>query len=96
MFVEVILGDQSEASVNRFERSVRLYPDVVDCHATTGSSDHLIVVALASFVDVTRLRGEVDTRLPGAKKIKSVFSLRRIRPAMAMAGGHRHDGAFQN
>lgn len=80
MFVEVTLGDQSEASTNLFEQSVRLHPDIVECYAITGVSDYLIVIASASFGEAARLYSEVVTRLPGVKKIRSVFSLRSIRP----------------
>lgn len=78
MFVEVTLGDQSDASINRFERSVRLHIDIVECYAITGVSDYLIVIEPASFLEVARLHSEVITRLPGVKRIKSMFSLRGV------------------
>jgi len=78
MFVEVTLGDQSDASVSRFERSVRLHPGIVECYAITGVSDYLIVIAPSNFDEAAEFHSQVVTRLPGVKKIRSVFSLRSI------------------
>ena len=80
MFVEVRLGAQSDTSIDRFERSVRLQPDIVECYAITGISDYLIIIAPTSFAEASRLYSDVVTRLPGIRKVRSVFSLRSIRP----------------
>ena len=79
MFATVTLSSQNETSINRFERSVLMYPEITECHAICGTADYLLVVSSATFDDYVKVHREILTRLPGAYKIRSIFTLRQIK-----------------
>ncbi|WP_369009160.1 Lrp/AsnC ligand binding domain-containing protein [Aminobacter carboxidus] len=79
VFVEVTLCDLTEPSVSRFERTVKLHPEIRQCYAISGSADYLLVIASKSIEEFSRIHREIITRLPSARKIRSTFSLRNVK-----------------
>jgi len=79
VFVSVRLSQQIDKSLEDFERSIRLFSEVVDCWLMTGSFDYLLRVAVADLNEFeTFLTGHL-TKIPGVASIESSIPIRRVK-----------------
>jgi len=80
VFVEISLTSQSEEALEAFEAAVRRAEDVLECHLTTGEADYILRVAARDMADYDRIHRRCLSRLPGVSSMKTIFSLRSIKP----------------
>ena len=78
-FIEIGLVNQSESTLDAFEKAVSNSPDIVECHLMTGTYDYLIKVSTKGSEDYERMHRKVVSSLPGVKRIQSRLILRTIR-----------------
>jgi len=83
VFVEITLTSQSREAMDRFERAVGDFDDILECHLMSGSADYLLRVAAADLADYDAIHRECLARLPGVSAMRTAFSLR---PIKRMAG----------
>lgn len=79
VFVEITLTSQSREAMDRFERAVGDFEDILECHLMSGAADYLLRVAARDLDHYDRVHRDCLARLPGVSAMKSSFSLRRIR-----------------
>ncbi|MFN3423107.1 MAG: Lrp/AsnC family transcriptional regulator [Novosphingobium meiothermophilum] len=79
VFVEITLTSQSREAMDRFERSVGDFDDILECHLMSGTADYLLRVAARDLDHYDRIHRECLARLPGVSAMRSSFSLRRIK-----------------
>lgn len=79
VFVEITLTSQSREAMDRFERSVLDFDDILECHLMSGSADYLLRVAARDLGQFDRVHRDCLARLPGVSSMRSSFSLRRIK-----------------
>ena len=79
VFVEITLTSQSREAMDRFERSVGDFDDILECHLMSGGADYLLRVAARDLDHYDRIHRDCLARLPGVSAMKTSFSLRRIR-----------------
>jgi DNA-binding Lrp family transcriptional regulator len=79
VFVEITLTSQSREAMDRFERSVLDFDDILECHLMSGSADYLLRVAARDLEQYDRVHRDCLARLPGVSSMRSSFSLRRIK-----------------
>nr|WP_214652346.1 Lrp/AsnC family transcriptional regulator [Novosphingobium jiangmenense] len=79
VFVEITLTSQSREAMDRFERSVLDFDDILECHLMSGSADYLMRVAARDLEQYDRVHRDCLARLPGVSSMRSSFSLRRIK-----------------
>ncbi|WP_067734526.1 Lrp/AsnC family transcriptional regulator [Novosphingobium naphthalenivorans] len=79
VFVEITLTSQSREAMDRFERAVRDFDDILECHLMSGAADYLLRVAAADLDHYDRVHRDCLARLPGVSSMKTSFSLRRIK-----------------
>jgi len=79
VFVEITLVSQSREAMDRFERSVGDFDDILECHLMSGSADYLLRVAARDLDHYDGVHRECLARLPGVSSMKTSFSLRRIK-----------------
>lgn len=78
VFISIELESQDDQSIRAFEEAIVRLPEVMECYTMTGDTDYLVRVVIpdvkgyASF-----LKGRLD-HLPGVRKIRSSFTLRRV------------------
>lgn len=80
VFVEITLTSQSSEAMERFERAVDDFDDVLECHLMSGTADYLLRVAAADLGHFNAIHRDCLARLPGVSAMRSSFSLRRIKP----------------
>ena len=79
VFVEITLTSQSREAMDRFERAVADFDDILECHLMSGSADYLLRVAAADLAHYDSIHRDCLARLPGVSAMRSSFSLRRIK-----------------
>lgn len=79
VFVEITLTSQSREAMDRFERSVLDFDEILECHLMSGTADYLLRVAARDLDQYDRVHRECLARLPGVSSMRSSFSLRRIK-----------------
>lgn len=79
VFVEITLTSQSREAMDRFERAVADFDDILECHLMSGTADYLLRVAAGDLEQYDRIHRDCLARLPGVSAMRSSFSLRRIK-----------------
>ncbi len=79
VFVEITLTSQSREAMDRFERAVGDFDDILECHLMSGRADYLLRVAAADLADYDSIHRDCLARLPGVSAMHSSFALRRIK-----------------
>lgn len=84
VFVEITLSGQGDATLEAFEKAVRVIPDVLECHLMAGSADYLLKVVAADTDDFARIHRQHLARLPGVAQMQSSFALRIVQQTTAL------------
>ena len=83
-YVSVTLDQQGRAALDRFEREVRRYPEIIECYLLAGVSDYLLRVAYRDARDYERIHSDIITQLPGASRVQSTLALRTVKRTTAL------------
>lgn len=78
-FVEISLTSQSREAMERFEKAVAGFPEILECHLMAGQADYLLRVAAADLKGFDAVHRDCLARLPGVSAIRTSFAIRRIR-----------------
>lgn len=78
IFVWVELEKQSKDAIDAFERAVKGFDRVMECHLMTGSRDILMRVVAADLADFDRFLEEKLMRVPDIRSTRSSFALRTM------------------
>ena len=84
VFAQVTLDKQVKDQLEVFERSVREWPQVMDCYLMTGDSDYLLRIVLPDVEAYERFLNEALTQVPGVASIRSSFALRQVKYSTAL------------
>lgn len=79
VFVSVKLEKQREDALQRFEKAVRAFPEVLECYLMTGSRDYLLRVVARDLADYERFLKATLTRIEGVASIESSFALAQVK-----------------
>ena len=78
VFIQVELESQSKDAIDAFERAVRGFERVMECHLMTGTRDILMRVVAADLTDFDRFLEDKLMRVPGIRSMRSSFALRTM------------------
>lgn len=78
VFIQVELESQSKDAIDAFERAVRGFERVMECHLMTGTRDILMRVVAADLGDFDRFLEDKLMRVPGIRSMRSSFALRTM------------------
>lgn len=78
VFIWVELDSQSKDAIDAFERAIRGFDRVMECHLMTGTRDILMRVVAADLGDFDRFLEEKLMRVPGIRSTRSSFALRTM------------------
>lgn len=79
VFIQISLDRQTGATIEKFESTVRRYPQVVECYLMTGDSDYLLRVVVP---DVQALKEFILNGLSSIEcvaSIRSSFALKQVK-----------------
>lgn len=78
IFVSVELDRQSAEAMELFERAIRDFEEIMECHLMSGSRDILLRVVASDLADFDRFLETRLMRVPGVRAMQSSFTLRTI------------------
>ena len=84
VFLQVTLERQIEANLERFEKAISGWPEVIECHLMTGDADYLLRVVAPDLDAYHRFLMESLTRVEGVASIKSSFALKQTKYGEAL------------
>lgn len=79
VFVDLHMGQHSEATVRRFEQAVAAVPQIVQCHSTTGESDYSCTVLVEDIKAYEQFLQGVLLKLPGITQVRTRIALKEIK-----------------
>lgn len=83
-FVSVTLDQQGRASLDRFEKAIMQFNEVLECYLLAGNHDYLVRVVYRDSADFERIHSEIITQLPGVSRVQSTMTLRTIKRSSAL------------
>lgn len=78
-FVEVRMSDTREASLQAFNRAVRLLPEVEECHMLAGGFDYLLKVRTGDISEYRRVLAERISTLPHVSSTSTYVAMETVK-----------------
>ena len=79
VLIDITLVSQSSEAMERFERAVGDFPDILECHLLSGTADYRLRTAARDMADYDRLHRECLARLPGVSAMHTSFVIRTVK-----------------
>lgn len=71
IFVEILLDKTTPNVLEEFSDAVMQYPEIVECHMTSGGFDFVVKIRCANMEEFRKISGQILWRLPGVKETRS-------------------------
>ena len=84
VFISIKLERQKEEDLERFAKSIKGWPEVLECYLMTGHRDYLLRVVVSDLQAYERFLKQKLTRLSGISSIESSFALDQIKYSIAL------------
>lgn len=84
VFVQITLERQVEEALERFERAISAYEEVMECYLMTGDADYLIRIVVPDIEALERFIVNQLSKLPGVANIRSSFALKQVKYKTAL------------
>jgi len=84
VFISIKLARQKEEDLNRFERAISKWDEVLECYLMTGNRDYLLRVVVADLPSYEAFLKTRLTRLDGIASIESSFALSQVKYSIAL------------
>lgn len=84
VFVQVSLERQESTMLNRFEKEVAQFDQVMEVYLMTGDEDYLLRLVVRDIKALERFILDHLTKIPGVKKIRSSFALKQVKYKTAL------------
>jgi len=79
VFASVSLADHSAEAVEGFAAMVRLHPEILECHALSGTSDYILKIRVADVEAYEEFMTHNLLRNPHVQSVVSSFSLKEMK-----------------
>ena len=83
--VQVRLGHQTSASVDRFEKDILKYPQVLECDLIAGDWDYVLRVAVGDLDEFREFCVNSLAKLAGVTNVKSNISMKQVKYSTALS-----------
>ena len=79
VFVSIKLEKQKQESLDRFEKAIQRWPEILECYLMTGSRDYWLRVVVPGLDAYERFVKQKLTRIEGIASIESSFALQQVK-----------------
>jgi len=79
VFISVTLERQVERDLERFEKEISAFDEVMECYLMTGDFDYLLRILVSDVAELQRFIVEKLATLTNVAKIKSSFALKQVK-----------------
>lgn len=87
VFIQISLERQEAAALERFEKEVSGFGEVMEVYLMTGDEDYLLRIVVPDIQALERFILDHLTKIPGIKKIRSSFALKQVKYKTALPIG---------
>jgi Lrp/AsnC family leucine-responsive transcriptional regulator len=87
VFASIKLERQREDELDRFEKAVMRWPEIVECYLMTGQRDYLLRIVVEDLKAYETFLKRTLTRLEGVASIESSFALGQVKFSNALPIG---------
>lgn len=84
VFAQVTLASHSEEAVAGFARMVTAHPEIMECHAVSGTADYILKIRVADVEAYEAFMTQNLLRSPHVRSVVSSFSLRQVKHTTAL------------
>jgi DNA-binding Lrp family transcriptional regulator len=78
-FVQIQFGVHADDAPDKFEKAMKLLPQVLSCHKITGDADYLLQILATDLDAYSEFVEQVFRKQRGVTSIKSSLSLREVK-----------------
>lgn len=78
VMVGVVLDRSTPESFAEFEKAIRKFKFVLDCHLVAGDFDYFLKIRVKDMSDFNRLHGEQLIALPGIRQTRTFFVMKEV------------------
>ena len=79
VFVSIKLESQREQALERFNKAIAKWPEVLECYLMTGPPDYLLRIVVADLSAYERFLKQKLTKVDGIASIESSFALEQVK-----------------
>ncbi len=79
VYVQVKLENTKRASLEKFNKAVKIIPEVLTCHMMSGGYDYLLKVRTRNMTDFRELLGDVISDLPGVHQTSTFPVMEQVK-----------------
>ncbi|MCX7552500.1 Lrp/AsnC family transcriptional regulator [Marinicella sp. S1101] len=76
-FAQISLENHHPETVQQFDQGIQQWPEILECHATSGESDYLLKIVASDMNAYNQLIYEKILRLPSIRSINTSFSMQQ-------------------
>jgi Lrp/AsnC family transcriptional regulator, leucine-responsive regulatory protein len=84
VFIQVRLDRQVEPALDRFEKAMERFAEVMECYLMTGDSDYLVRVVVRDLPELERFIVKELSRIEGVANIRSSLALKQVKYKTAL------------
>ncbi|MEB3752973.1 Lrp/AsnC ligand binding domain-containing protein [Acinetobacter sp. MD2(2019)] len=84
VFVEIMLDKTTPHVLEDFIEAVQNYPEIIECHMTSGGFDFLVKIRSKNMEEFRRIAGQVLWQLPGVKETRSYPVMQVIKESLLL------------
>ena len=88
--VQVRLDHQTSASVDRFEKDILKYPQVLECDLIAGDWDYVLRVAVGDLTEFREFCVNSLAKIAGVANVKSSISMKQVKYSTALPLDAKH------
>lgn len=89
-FAHVSLDDHHEKTVTSFDRAIAIWPEVQECHATSGGYDYLLKIITVDMQDYNDFMYEKLLKLKAIRSVNTSFSMMQKKVSTQLSLDHLH------
>lgn len=86
-FAQIMLDNHHPETVRAFDRSIRDWPEILECHATSGEYDYLLKIVAKDMQHYNGLIYERVLRIPAIRSVNTSFSMVNKKSTTALPVG---------
>lgn len=76
-FAQISLDNHHPETVEQFDQGIQQWPEILECHATSGESDYLLKIVTHDMNSYNQLIYEKILTLPSIRSINTSFSMQQ-------------------
>ena len=79
VFVSIRTDNHSSPWLENFSKSIKLIPEIIECHRLAGKEDYLLKLQVGSISHYDRVYKKFVDLIPGLVDVSSTFSMERVK-----------------